>query len=329
MKTCLVHERAFVRMQSRLRDFERQLNVLTMTDEGQFYVAGSSLVPDEVEPDIVFGSMEAFFSPAARDFMLAALNSRRLDWFQSAAAGVDDDALKAVGRRAKLYTANHRQAEAMSEWVLWLALDFLRGGPAHRAQQAAREWKRINAREIAGSRWLIVGFGSVGEAVGKRISALGGHVTGLRRSSGESPGAHEILPSRALLDELPKADVVLLSLPYTPENDGVAGTDFFSRMRPDSLFINIGRGALVDEDALIVALDMGRPAHAALDVTRVEPLPWESPLWNHPRITITPHDSPSTLGTTLRADETFLANLGRYLAGAPLLHLIDPQVFAA
>lgn len=298
-----------------------------MTDEGRFYHAGSKVVTDKVEPDIAYGTVDAFFGPAARDFVRAVLNSDRLDWFQSVAAGLDNAVLKAIGKAAKRYTSNHRQAEAMSEWVLWSALDFLRRGPEHRAQQEEREWKRLDAREIAGSRWLIYGYGSIGQAVGTRVSALGGYVTGLRRSPGPAPGAHEVLPAGVILDELPEADIVLLCAPLTSETEGLADATFFSRMKPDALFMNIGRGPLVDEDALIAALGAGRPAFATLDVTRVEPLPADSPLWHHPKIRITPHDSPSTQGTVLRADETFLDNLHHYLNGEPLKNLVDPKTF--
>lgn len=298
-----------------------------MTDEGQFYHAGTRVVTDKVEPEIVFGSLDCFFGPAARTFVSAVLQSDRLDWFQSPAAGVDNAVLKSIGKASKHYTTNHRQAEAMAEWALWAALDFLREGPAHRAQQDAAEWKRIWMREISASRWLIVGYGSIGEAVGKRVTALGGHVTGLRRSPGPADGAHEIFPVSLLLDELPKADVVLLSVPHTPATEGIAGTAFFSKMKPDALFMNLGRGALVDEDALVAALDEGRPAFATLDVTRTEPLPAESPLWHHPKIRITPHDSSHTMGTILRADDTFVDNLHRYVAGEPLKHLVDRKVF--
>ncbi|WP_420537761.1 D-2-hydroxyacid dehydrogenase [Hyphomonas adhaerens] len=215
----------------------------------------------------------------------------------------------------------------MAEWALWAALDFLREGPQHRAQQDAAEWKRVRSREIAGSRWLIVGYGSIGEAVGNRVTALGGHVTGLRRSPGPAPGAEEILPSSVLPDALPDADVVLLCVPHTAETEGMAGADFFSKMKPDALFMNLGRGALVDEDALVDALVKGRPAYAALDVTGVEPLPAESPLWHHPKIMITPHDSSQTNGTILRADGTFVDNLHRYLNGEPLRNLVDRKAF--
>jgi phosphoglycerate dehydrogenase-like enzyme len=327
MKTCLVHEKTYARLAPRLKDVEHKIDVLIMTDEGRFYHAGSRVVTDKVEPDIVFGSLDCFFSPAAREFIMAVLQSDRLDWFQSPAAGVDNAVLKSIGKASKQYTTNHTQAESMAEWALWSALDFLRAGPAHRAQQDAREWKRVQSREIAGSRWLIVGYGSIGEAVGKRVSALGGHVTGLRRSPGPAPGAHEILPTSVIPDELPGADVVLLCVPHTAETEGMANADFFSRMKPDALFMNLGRGALVDEEALVAALDAGRPAYAALDVTRVEPLPEDSPLWHHPKISITPHDSTQTNGTLLRADETFLDNLHRYLNGEPLRHLVDRKAF--
>ena len=91
--------------------------------------------------------------------------------------------------------------------------------------------------------------------------------------------------------------------------------------------MNLGRGALVNEDALIAALDEGRPAFAALDVTGVEPLPEESPLWHHPKVMLTPHDSSQTTGTILRADGTFVDNLHRYLNGEPLRNLVDRKAF--
>ncbi|MEZ5945870.1 MAG: D-2-hydroxyacid dehydrogenase [Hyphomonas sp.] len=298
-----------------------------MTDEGQFYHAGSRVVSHAPNPHIAFGNPDAWFGGAARDFMKAVLTSNRLDWFQSAAAGLDNAALISIGKAAKHYTTNHTQAESMAEWALWQALDFLREGPAHRAQQDAAEWKRLRAREIAGSRWLIVGYGSIGQAVGTRVTALGGHVTGLRRSPGPAEGAHEIYPMGLVPDELPKADIVLLCVPHTPETEGIAGATFFSRMKPDALFMNLGRGALVDEEALVAALDAGHPAAAALDVTATEPLPPESPLWHHPKIRLTPHDSPETTGTILRADGTFVENLHRYVKGEPLLNLVDPRVF--
>lgn len=328
MNTCLLHARTFARLRPRLKGFSAALRFVTIDDAGKAHDAETSVALDELPPlDIAFGNSDAFFSPSVRDFMTAILKSPSLDWFQSAAAGIENPALVMIGQKAARYTTNHTQAEAMAEWALWQALDFFRDGRGHRAQQAASEWKRLGAREIRRSRWLIVGYGSIGQAVGRRVMALGGEVTGLRRSQGPAEGADRIVPPDALMAELPRADVVLLCPPHTPETEGMANAAFFAAMGPYALFLNLGRGALVDEDALMAALDAGRPAFAALDVTKVEPLPADSPLWRHPKIAITPHDSSDTPGTIDGADETFLANLARYLEGEPLQHLVDPSAF--
>ena len=100
-------------------------------------------------------------------------------------------------------------------------------------------------------------------------------------------------------------------------------------MSPGSLFLNVGRGPLVDEEALMAALDQGRPAHAALDVTRQEPLSPESPLWGHPAITLTAHTAPTTEGTDRRNDEQFLENLSSFRVGKPLRHEVDAAAFKA
>ncbi len=330
MKTCLLHARTFARLRPRLKGLDAAVRFVTIDDAGKAHDGWTSTALADLPPlDMAFGSSDAFFAPSVREFMTGLLKSPSLDWFQSAAAGIENPALVMIGQKVKHYTTNHTQAESMAEWALWQALDFLRAGPAHRAQQAAGQWQRVKAREIRGSRWLVVGYGSIGEAVGRRVTALGGEVTGIRRSPGPATGAARIVPPSALMAELPGADVVLLCSPHTPETENMANAAFFAAMQPEALFMNLGRGALVDEDALIAALDAGRPAFAALDVTRTEPLPPDSPLWRHPGIAITPHDSSDTPGTVAGADETFLANLTRYLQGEPLKHLVDRAAFVS
>ena len=327
MKTCLLHTKTFARISERLKEFEHNIEFILMDDEGQFYHSGSRLVVDAPRPDIVFGNADAWFSPHVRTFMISVLKSGKIDWFQSAAAGLDNPALVSVGKISRLYTTNHSQAEAMAEWALWQALDYLKRGPVHRAHQADREWTRLTQGEIMGSRWLVIGFGSIGQAVGWRVQALGGRVTGIRRSPGPAQGADHILPPALILSELPDADIVLLCAPLTEDTAGMANAKFFAAMKAESLFMNLGRGALVRQDDLIAALDMGRPAHAALDVTVEEPLPANSPLWQHPDVTITPHDSSVTDGTNYRADDTFVDNLSRYMNGKPLQNLVDSKAF--
>jgi phosphoglycerate dehydrogenase-like enzyme len=328
MKTLLLHARTFARLEPRLKGRETVLSIATLDDAGRWhngYTSQSLKAPPAVH--LAFGNVDAFYAPSVRDFMLAILKSEGFDWFQSAAAGIENPALASIGQKARLYTTNHTQAEAMAEWALWQALDFLRDGPGHRALQRQGKWMRLKAREIRGSRWLVIGYGSIGEAVGRRVSALGGVVTGVRRRQGPAPGAARIIAPEAVAGELPTADVVMLSLPHTTETEGIADAGFFAKMRSDALFLNLGRGALVDEAALVAALDAGRLAYAALDVTRTEPLPEDSPLWRHPRLAITPHDSSDTPGTVARADETFLTNLDLYLAGKPMHHLVPREAF--
>jgi phosphoglycerate dehydrogenase-like enzyme len=123
-----------------------------------------------------------------------------------------------------------------------------------------------------------------------------------------------------LLGRLPEADVVVLSVPLTPDTEDLADGAFFAAMKPGSVLVNVGRGGLVDETALLAALDRGAPEHAVLDVFQVEPLPKESPFWDHPRVTLTAHASGNGAGAGARNDETFLENLRRWTAGEPLLY---------
>ena len=328
MKTCLLHAKTFARIRERLKGLEHKVEFIVMDEDGLFSHAGDGTVVHDIRPDIVFGNTDVWFGDHVRDFMIAVLKTGGIDWFQSSAAGLDNAALISVGKISRLYTTNHTQSEAMAEWALWQAFDFLKCGPQHRAQQADGNWSRLEMREMMGSRWLIVGYGSIGSAVGKRVQLLGGHVTGARRSPGPAEGADHIVPMALVKSELAQADVVLLSLPLTDETEGLVDEEFLSAMRPDALLMNLCRGQLIDEGALVAALDAGRPAFAAVDVTAEEPLPKGSPLWHHPKIAITPHNSAMTQATYVRADETFLDNLKRYLAGEPLRHLVPSETFA-
>ena len=324
MADLLIHHAALNRLHDRLPDAEG-LRTVAMSETGTFLDPSGAPVTD-VAPEFAYGSTDVWFDPQAQTFVKAVLETPRLAWFQAVAAGIEHPVLAAIGRKAEIYCTCHVQAEAIAEWAVWAALDALRNGPTHRANQAAGAWVRQTSREIAGSRWLVVGFGAIGQAVGRRVQALGGHVTGVRRSGGSAPGADTMLTALTA-EALSAADVILLSLPHTPETESIANADFFAAMAPDSVFLNLGRGALVDEAALLAGLDGGRPGWAALDVVREEPLPADSPLWRHPRLMITPHDSAATPGTVARADALFLENLQAFLRGRPLRHVADRSLF--
>lgn len=261
-------------------------------------------------------------------FFKTMFEFEQLDWFQSSAAGTEHPMIQATGKKAALFSGSHVQSHAIAEWVLWAGLDFFQTGAARRDAQARQSWERLPFREISSTRWLIIGFGSIGQESGKRLRALGAHVTGVRRSGGESEVADEVVTPDEMGVAVAHADAVLLSLPLTDETENLADAAFFAAMKPGSLFLNVGRGGLVDEDAMIAALDKGQPAGAYLDVVREEPLSPESEIWQHPKITLTPHISALTPQSGLRTDQVFLTNLQRFLAGERLKNQVSSEVFS-
>ncbi|MEL7454718.1 MAG: NAD(P)-dependent oxidoreductase, partial [Pseudomonadota bacterium] len=248
--------------------------------------------------------------------------------FQSSAAGTEHPILQAIGGKAEIYTSSHAQSDAIAEWVLWVGLDWFQRGGDRRAAQVRRDWKRIEFTEIGDTHWLIVGFGAIGRASAKRLRALGAHVTGVRRTVGPDPNADVMVQPNDLHDCLPAADAVLLCCPLTEETEEMANHDFFQAMKPGAFFANVGRGKLVDEAALLSALDTGQIAHAALDVVAVEPLPENNPIWSHPRITLTSHLAADTMGAARRTDDIFLSNLERFVAQQPLMGVVARSEFA-
>lgn len=279
---------------------------------------------------LAYANADIWFSPASRAFAKTIYTAPRLVWFQSSAAGLENPFLQKAGEKAEKYTSSHVQSEAIAEWVLWAAFDWFGNGAQRRDAQARQEWEKVHFREISATRWLIYGFGHIGEAVGRRLRGLGAHVTGVRRSEHVSPFAdHMLHPDHVSADEIALADAILLCAPHTPQTENMANADFFAAMKDASLFMNVARGALVDEDALLEALDQGKPAHAALDVTSEEPLPKESPLWSHPGVTLTGHTSAFTSESRARNDELFLENLANFLNGAPLKNLVKREAFEA
>lgn len=325
MRKLLVHAKTFARIEAALKPFADQLSPLVLSDEGDLkHPWGES----EASAAIAYGTQDAYYSPAVMTFFKTMFEFEQLDWFQSSAAGTEHPMIQATGKKADIFSGSHEQSEAIAEWVLWAGLDHFQGGPARRAAQTAHNWARLPFREISSTRWLVIGFGAIGQASGRRLRALGAHVTGVRRSPGASDAADEMIMPDAVPAALGDADAVLLSLPLSEATENLADAKFFAAMKPESLFVNVGRGGLVDEAALLAALDTGTPAHASLDVVREEPLSSDSLIWAHPKITLTPHISALTPQSGLRTDQVFLKNLERFLSGDALINLVDPQVFS-
>lgn len=321
----LIHETSYRRIQAAIAAHGPAVEPLLVSDAGQITLNGAPVSEDDARPEAAWVNAEVFFGGAMRMFATATLKSPDLKWVQSGAAGFDHAIFGQFVQKGATLTTSHGQAVGIADYVLWGVLDVYQGGAGRRAAQAARDWKRLPYRELEGSRWVVLGFGAIGQGVAARAKAFGAYVTGVRRSGGSDPAADAMVTPDRWLDVIAEADVVALCAPSTPETRHIMNAQAFGRMKPGSVLVNVGRGALVDEPALLTALAAGAPGHAVLDVFEVEPQPADGPFWNHPQVTLTPHAAGMSSGNAPRNDALFVENLARYLAGKPLENVADPR----
>ena len=327
MTRLLIHQAALAPIANTLAKYGPALDTLVMDDLGVITLAGAVVENGSSQPDAAWLTSGLFGSPAAKPFVVELLKAPDLKWVQSAAAGFDHSMFaQIVGKGARL-SNSHAHAGPIADYVLAGVLDHFQGGPARRDAQARGVWEELAAREIAGTRWLIVGFGAIGQAVAARASAFGATIVGVRRNRAPNLIAQRVVSLADIHAELPAADVVVLSAPLNADTRGIADARFFAAMKSGGVLANVGRGGLVNELDLLAALDRGLPAHAVLDVFATEPLPTESRFWRHPRVSLTAHSAGDTgqAGEVARRNEAlFLDNLRRYLAGEALLNIVDP-----
>jgi phosphoglycerate dehydrogenase-like enzyme len=235
----------------------------------------------------------------------------RLRFVQSISAGVDQydkAAMAAAGMR--LASAQGVNARAVSEHAMALILALARRLPEARDNQARRFWRGMlgdltqREDELGGKTLLIVGLGRIGNRLAQLAKAFDMHVLATRRDPAAGGDADEVhgMDRQALATLLPRADVVALTCPLTPETERLINAQTLALMKPGAALVNVARGRVVDEPALIAALQAGRLAGAALDVTVEEPLADSSPLWGMPHVFVTPH----TAGETRRYEDNVL-----------------------
>ncbi len=255
-----------------------------------------------------------------------AVPGGRLRFVQSVSAGTDQydrEAFRAAGLR--LASAQGVNERAVSEHALALLLAITRHVPQAVQDMAAGRWRpmigdpAIRQDELSGRHMLVVGLGRIGNRVARLASAFDMRVTGLRRSPlRDDDVVSAVIPPDRLLAALPDVDVVVLTCPLTAETDGLIGRDAFAAMKPGAILVNVARGRVVDQDALLAALGSGRLAAAALDVTVEEPLPPSSPLWSLPNVLVTPHTAGETRRYEANVVDLLDDNLARLAAGRDL-----------
>lgn len=316
----LIYAPAYNRIRDRMPE---GVTPLLLHPDESLTLNGQKVAPEDARFDIAWASTDLYIKGPSRANFALLTAAKGLKWFQSGAAGFDHPIFAKVAATGTIMTRSDAQGIAIAEYVLARTLEAFHDAAGRAAKQAAHDWSRHGFRDVWGTRWLVIGYGAIGSQIGIRARAFGAHVTGVRRSPAASDPADAMITPDGILAALPDTDVVVIAAPHSGDTDKLVDAAFLAAMKERSVLVNIARGRLVDEPALLAALDAGKPDMAILDVFEKEPLPTDSPFWDHPRVLLSGHcaaDSPMNIA---RGDEVFLGNLKRYLKGEPLRLVVD------
>lgn len=264
-----------------------------------------------------------------------AVRAANLRWVQTTSSGIGPAArrLGLVDRDVLITTARGVHAGPLAEFVFMALLAHVRGLRHLQTEQRAHRWQRYCGHELAGQTLLTIGAGDLARGIAQIGRAFSLRVIGVTRDP-QRPRAHAALfdalhPASDLLRVLPQADAVVLTLPQTDDTTNMIGDAVFAAFKPGAAFINIGRGTVVDEAALIQHLQSGRIGFAALDVAEREPLPHDSPLWDMPNVLISPHSASTVTTENAKITDIFCHNLRCYLDGrvADMRNVFDKSRF--
>lgn len=280
-------------------------------------------------PDVISSIDIAFYSSdlwpeRSRGIALSVIQATNLKWLHTFSAGVDNPFFKQLQERGvRLSNSTGATASPIAQTAILYMLALSRNVRAWMQHQDAREWQRHEFTELDGARLAVIGMGPIGSEIARLGVALNMEVEAIRRT----PTGSEPCPTFGFdeLDNvLSRADWVAVALPLTDDTHNLFTSARLSRMKPGAYFINVGRGELVDEPALIAHLHSGHIAGAGLDVFATEPLPTDSPLWTMPNVIITPHSSGASPKSALRAEKIFVENFRQFVNGQPLRNEVTP-----
>ena len=276
----------------------------------------------EAVPDAEIGWFDMYEQEAMAETLRAAT---KLKWLNSIYAGLDFLPMDVLIERGITVTNGAGiNALTIAEYVVMGMLNIAKGYRDVVRAQDRHEWllDSPGKRELAGSKALLLGYGAIGKLIKPRLEAFDVEVTVVRRSGGEG-----VLTPDEWRSKLSEFDWVILAVPATPETDGMIGADELAAMKSDAVIVNIARGAVIDQPALVEALEQKRIGGAFLDVTTPEPLPPEHPLWSLDNAHVTMHLSGRAQDKMfLRSADRFLVNLERWLKGEPVEPRFDPRL---
>ena len=253
----------------------------------------------------------------------------RLRWVQATSSGIGPqvDRLGLAGAPLVITNAAGIHAQPLAEFVVLAALYFAKEMPRLCAWKSERHWDRFCGRELSGSRMTLIGLGQVSARIAELSAALGIEVTAHRRTHGGDapPSEQRVVDAEGLDAALAETNFLVIAVPDTPETRRLVDRRRLELLPTSAVIVNVGRGSIVDEPAMIDLLRSGRLAGAALDVFAREPLPADSPLWAMPNVIVSPHSASTVVEENDRLVDLFVDNLHRYLDGRPLINVYDPR----
>jgi D-3-phosphoglycerate dehydrogenase len=309
-----------------------QVETLRRTASPEFEVleASHDSIPEDIfEADIFFGHAKGKPVDWAK-----VVDHGKLKWIQSSAAGLDHCLSPEVIACDSIMVSGCSGlfAPQVAETSMALLMGLLRSLPVFFEAKAKREYVRRFTDEIFGKTIGIVGFGGNGQQVAKTLRPMAGKILATDKfpdttiASGFEGLATKVYSDSELNEMLPQCDIVIATLPLSEENEQLLSDDQFSLMPKGSYFINVGRGSVVDQSALIRSLESGHLAGAGIDVANPEPIEPDSKLWEFPNVIITPHIGAQSIHRVPRTIDLFCKNFPRYVAGKTLINLVDKQL---
>lgn len=263
----------------------------------------------------------------------AVKTAPKLRWVQSSSIGFDQFVKKGMPGHISFTNAAGLKGTTVGEHAVALMLAQIHAVPLMEKNRAARQWGRDalhkEVRSVEQRTAVVVGYGSIGSEIARKVKAFDMHVIAVNRAGKGEPPADEFASLGDLDSVLPRADVVLLSLPLSPGTRHLFGPAQFAVMKKSAVLVNVGRGAVIDQAALREALETRQIGGACLDVFEEEPLPADDPLWDAPNIIVSPHVAGAGGQTYARFTELVSGNLDRLKTGEPLLNMVEPEAAVA
>jgi len=283
---------------------------------------------EPIADDVLANVNVAFFSSdvwpeRSRGMVLSIMKSTNVKWLHTFSAGVDSPFfIQLMESGVRLTNSSGATASPIAQTAILYMLSLSRNTRAWFRHQDKHEWERHSFDELDGSRLAVIGLGPIGLEIARLGVALNMEVEGIRRTpQGNEPCSTYGFDS--LNEVLGRADWVACALPLTPDTKDLFDDARFAAFKKGARFINVGRGELVSEPALIAALQSGHLAGAGLDVFATEPLPADSPLWDFDNVIVTPHSSGGSATSGLRAEKIFVENLRRYINNEPMRNEVN------